>query len=288
MQRLAVEEDMKMALAKRLTLALGLLAPSAWGAQGDVVVYVPGMGGTAETARPYLEKFCATLEQPLGWPKGSCQGQYFEDPILAKDYIAKAQPGFGMVSAAVYLDQACVKGAEVEPLAGVVLVGRSATTRYHVVVKDPALKSLDDLKGKRLISNHLGNPKFLSRVLFGGKIDAPSHFKLEPTKSPLKPFKALDRGEAESALVDDNQLAEAKGLPFGAQLKVVFSSEPVTPFPVVAFGKVAKPAVREAMRKTLLGLCGGSPEVCKALQVARFEALSPTAFQAAAASYCKP
>ena len=60
------------------------------------------------------------------------------------------------------------------------------------------------------------------------------------------------------------------------------------PFPVVAFGKSGKPADRSTMKKALVGMCtGDGAEVCKSLQITKFEPLDPAAFRAAIQQYCK-
>jgi ABC-type phosphate/phosphonate transport system substrate-binding protein len=159
-----------------------------------------------------------------------------------------------------------------------------------VVVKDATAKGLEDLKGKRLASNHLQNMRFVERVIFEGKIDPEKFFVVQPTTSPVKPFKQVDRGEADAALVDDSQLEHMKTLPFGASLRVVYSSPPMPPFPLVAFTKNTTPAEREAVRKVLLRMCGSpdGKEVCKSLTIDHFQPVDPAAFKAATTRYCKP
>jgi hypothetical protein len=270
-------------------LALAAAAP-AWAGGKDFVIYAPGVGGTAQQAKPYLDKFFHYVEGALGWPAGSASGDYFDEPKLALDYIKTKQPGYGLLSPSLYLELACPKGGP-EPLAAIVgISGNTSSGRYHVVVKDAAIVKLDDLKGKRLISNHLQNERFITRVVFDGKIDAGKFFQLQPTNSPVKPFKAVDRGEADAALVDDAQLAHMKSLPIGGALKVVYSSQPLPPFPVVAWAGVAKAAEIATMKKTLLGMCGSPTggEVCKALQINKFDGLDAGAYRVAVQKYCAP
>jgi ABC transporter, phosphonate, periplasmic substrate-binding protein len=270
------------------TLALSLLALPAWAGSKDFVVYAPGFGGSPQQAKPYLETFFREIEKALAWPAKSADGQFFDELKPAEEYIEKQKPGFGVLSPALYLDLACGKSQPdlVAAIIGVTNVPSSG--KYHVVVKANTAKSLDDLKGKKLASNHLQNMRFVSRVVFAGKIDAEKHFVLEATNSPIRPFKAVDRGEADAALVDDAQLEHMKTLPFGQTLSVVYSSDPLPPFPVVAFGKVVKPAEREAMKKALLQMCGGAGgPVCKSLQIIKFDSIDPAAFKPAVQKYCK-
>lgn len=265
----------------------------------DFMVYAPGMGGNEKQAKPYLDTFLRELEKAMSWPAGSADGAYFEEPKAAQTYIDNKQPGYGMISPAMYLDLACQKTG-VEPVATVVAgagggdaqaaqAGMSAG-KYHVVVKEGTATDLKGLEGKKLISNHLEDKRFVSNVVFGGKIDADKHFKLESTNSPVKPFKSVDRGTADAALVDDAQLQNMKTLPFGKSLKVVYSSEALPPFPVVSFGKVVKAAERDQMKKVLLGLCATSSggRVCKSLSIKKFDPVDAKAFKSALDLYCKP
>lgn len=276
--------------ARRFALALGLLAsPLAHAGARDFVVYAPGLGGSADQAKPYLDTFFRELEKSLGWPTGGASGEFLEDAKAAETYIAEKHPGFGMIAPSMYLELACKK-EPVEPIATLVgLRETGAAGRFHLVAKDPALKDLKSVEGKRLASNHLENQRFVSRVVFDGAIDITKYFQLRTASSPLKPLKEVDRGEADVALIDDAQLAHMKSLPFGQSLHVLFSSEPLPPFPVVAFTKAVKPAERDKVRDALLGFCatpsGGT--VCKSLQITKFEPVDASTFRAAVTHYCK-
>lgn len=272
-------------------VGVGLLSTGvAWAGPHDFVVYSSSLGGNQQQARPYVDTFLRDIEKRMSWDKASASGEFLEDAKSAEEYIDKNKPGYGLISPTLFLDLACRKVA-VEPILSIVgITNTGPTERYHVVVKGDAAKDLKDLKGKRLASNHLQNVKFVSRVVFGGQVDASSHFQLQPTVSPLKPFKQLDRGEADAILVNDAQLMSAKSLPIGPSLRVVYSSEALPPFPMVAFNTVVKPEEREKMRKTVLGMCSTptGASVCKSLQITRFEPMDPNAFKKAVESYCQP
>jgi ABC-type phosphate/phosphonate transport system substrate-binding protein len=263
-----------------------IVSSSALAGPRDFVVQHGGAGGTTEQAAPYLDTFLRYLEKALGWPANSATGQFFPDQQGAEAYIASKKPGFGMLDPEVWLDLR--KKDDLQVIATV--SGKNQTLgHYSVVVKDPAIKSLDDLKGKTLISNHLGSPRFVSKVAFDGKLDAAKHFKLVSTASPLKGLKAVDRGEAEATLLDDEQLEHMKSLPFGASLRVIYTSPALPPMPVVALGKNSTAAEREAFAKVLFGMCGDpkGSEVCKSLQITKFSPPDKAAFDEAVRRYEK-
>lgn len=251
----------------------------------EIVVQNSGVGGSSEEAAPYLDTFFRYAEKKLGWPANSASGKFYSERDGALAYIAATRPGFGLVEPELWLDLRQKEDLEILATVG----GKSHAGHYRIVVKDPALKKLEDLKGKTLVSNHLGAPRFLSKVVFDGKIDAATYFQLQPTHSPLKGLKAVDRGEAAATLLDDEQTEHVKALPFGASLRVIYTSSDLPPTPLVAFVKNTTAAERGAMAKMLAGMCTdpAGAEVCKALQIGRFSPPDTKAFDEAIKRYLR-
>jgi ABC-type phosphate/phosphonate transport system substrate-binding protein len=241
---------------------------SANAASNDFVVQSASSGGTPENSKPYLDLFIGYAQKVLsGWKP--ITASFYTDRKGVELAANEKHPGFGMLDVDVFLElrkqQELLVLAEVEgPI--------HALGHLHVVAKDPAIKSLEDLKGKVVVSNHAASPRFLSKVVFDGKIDVTTAFTLQPATTPLKGLKAVDRGEAAATIIDDQQLANMKSLPFGASLRAIFSSTALPPSPFVAFGKTAQPAERAAVQKMVLGMCSDKQgaEVCKALQITKF------------------
>lgn len=266
-----------------LLAGLGLSgAPALAGSRDFVVEH--SLGGSTEQAAPYLDRFLRYAEIVLGWPAGAAAGEFFPDRQGAIQYIEHQRPGFGMVDPELWLELR--KKDRLEVVA--TILGRNQRLGHlSVVVKDPALKTLADLKGKRLMSNHLGTPRFLSKVVFDGKLDAAGYFRLLPTPSPLKGLRAVDRGEAEATLLDDDQLEHMRSLEFGSALRVVFTSAALPPMAVVAFGRNTKPAERQAFAKMLFAMCSDAKgaEVCKALLITSFAPPDQAVYQEAVRRY---
>ncbi len=269
----------------RPTLLLALLGVGlpASAAVQDIVVESTSSGGTTETAKPYLELFAGYAQKALsGWKPITVA--FFQEKKAADQALQQKAPGFAMLDLDLFFevrkrDELVVLAAVEGPL--------HSRGHLHVVVKDPAVKTLDDLKGKPLVSNHLGSPRLLGKVVFDGKIDPATFFQLQPTASPLKGLKAVDRGEAAATIVDDQQLANMKSLPFAASLRTIFTSPALPPTPFVALAKNAKPEERLAMQKMLLGMCADKKgaEVCKALQITKFAKPDPQVFNEAIRRY---
>src|SRR5262249_23322511 len=148
------------------------------------------------------------------------------------------------------------------------------------------------LKGKKLSSNHLASPKYISKVAFGGKIDVEKHFAQVSFSAPLKtaqpskPIKSVAKGEADAALIDDEQLAQMKEL--APDLKVIWTSPPLPPTPVVAFTKNATPADKAAFAKALPKICEAKGKaVCDSMFIEKFVPVDKVAFAEAAKRYDK-
>jgi ABC-type phosphate/phosphonate transport system substrate-binding protein len=256
---------------------LGLCSTSFAGGR-DFIAEHAGAGANAENAQPYIEQFLRIAEQQSGWKASSAKGEWVDDIKAAEKAIAKRKPGFAILDPEVFLELR--KEEELEPIAEV--HGKTFNKgHYHLVVKDPALKSLDDLKGKRVSSNHFASPKYVSKVGFDGKIDVEKDFVMGKAIAPSKPLKDVMKDKADAALIDDEQLAQMKDI--APDLKVIWTSTALPPTPVVVFKKNATPADRDAFAKALPKLCQdqkGKP-VCESMFIDKFTPVDKTAYASA-------
>src|SRR4051812_5136203 len=100
----------KSAFMGLTVLAAGLLAGrSALAGPKDFAVYVPGMGASAEQAKPYLDAFLRLIEKEAGWPANSATGLYVDDPRDMEVYLEKTKPGFALMAPSLYYQLACRK-----------------------------------------------------------------------------------------------------------------------------------------------------------------------------------
>lgn len=270
----------------RRFIAVAILGISATCFAGprDFIAEHAGAGANAQNAQPYIDEFLRVVEQATGWPTGSARGYWVDDEQAAEKAIAEHKPGFGMFDPEVYF--ALRKKYALQPIAEV--KGKTFNKgHYNLVVKNPAYKTLADLKGKKLISNHLSSPAYVDKMAFGGKVDVAKDFVVTKTAQPSKPIKAVERGQADAALVDDEQLALMKEL--APDLKVIWTSPTLPPTPVVAFTKMSKPADRAAFAKALPTLCKSAKgkSVCESMFIDTFAPVDKTAFAEAAKRYDK-
>lgn len=265
-------------------LGLGLWAslgvasvPSALAAPNDFAIYTLRLGGEAEAAQPYIDRMAVEIEGLAGWPKGSAHGRFLTSRKEVQSYLDAQKPGFGILEPWVYLE---LRQSHKLQLMVQINSADLNSPKLHVVVKDAAVKSLAELAGKKLWTHLADVPTYLGNVVLDGKQPIASHCQLKQVGSALKAARAVLRGEADAALLDDEQLAMAQKLDGGAALRVVYSSQPQPPVVVVAFGGVLPAEKQKALRAALLTLCDGPrTATCKEMHITKFVAPDTKLFE---------
>ena len=260
-----------------VALAVLCAAAAALAGPRDAAINVTRLGGDSAAAQPYITKFLRYLESEAGWPAGSGKGSFLLTRKEALSYIESAKPGFGMIDPPLYFE--IRTSAQLQPILQVESKDLYSE-RLHVVVKDPAFKTLADLKGKRLWSTIAEYPRYLSKVVLGGQVDAASHFELKQIGQALKGVRAVLRGDCDATLLDDEQLAKAKEIAGGGGLRTVYSSPVLPPIPVVVFGATYPAADREALVKAFKAMCGTSEggAICKEMHIQKIVPFNSAAF----------
>lgn len=248
-----------------------------------VMICYPGGPGSQEEAAPRLAKFFHRVEKLAGWEEGRVSARYLNTQDSCDLYLKSEQPDLAILSLGAFL--ALGDSLKAEPLMEVVPVGGEAQRYYVVVEKSPA-KTLAELKGKKLTGDDLGDPAFLSRVVFQGKVDAKKDFELEPTRTTLRAIKQVHKGKADAVLLDNRTYSELKTLPFGDDLRAVYTSEPLPGWPLLALGD-AKPGDRvdAKTRKDLVAAMakaceGEGAKVCEPVRLGGFRALKGNLYDA--------
>jgi hypothetical protein len=246
----------------------------------DVAINVTRLGGDTVSAQPFVDRFLRHVESKVGWAAGSAKGAFLVSRKDVLAYVADTKPGIGMIEPGLYFEMRKAWG-----LQAILQVESSelVSPRLHVVVKDPAIQTLDDLKGKRLWTLLADTPAYLSKVVLDGKVDAGTFFTLKQIGQALRGAKAVIRGDCEATILDDEQLAKSKEVTGGTELRAIYSSPPLPSIPIVSFGGNMKPADRETLVKAFTAMCASSDgaSICKEMHVGRFVPLDATVFGAA-------
>jgi len=246
---------MKLSLIATVIITLGSLGASHQAQAGgrDLVICMPGSPGSSAGAKAYMAPFFRRIESLAGWPAATLNGSFHPSYSGCMSQIRSSRPGFAVVSLGVYLEQR--RRFKMRVLGRVdILYG--AGSRLYLVVKKGSYASLAQLKGKRLTSDHLEESKFLSKVMFGGKIDVTKHFKLKKVRAATKGMRDVKRGRADATIINDEQLRIMKRR--GYPLVVLHKSPPLPGAPLVALGRYARSGDVKKMKKVAGAMCSGA------------------------------
>ncbi|RME46102.1 MAG: hypothetical protein D6795_15830 [Deltaproteobacteria bacterium] len=236
----------------------------------DLIICSPSSPGTTEQAENFMKSVTTYIETTLSWPEGTMRGIYYPSEKAGLAAIEREKPGFAIVSVGFFLKYG--ERFQMIPFLQPVY-GNATVERYYVVVKDPAFKTLGDLEGKRLRSNHLVEPLFLSRVVFRGKIDVETFFEAKVSRTSFSAIKAVAKGRADAVLLNASQYDALEQLPFASDLRAIFVSEPIPTAPVVALPN-ATAEDREKLAAALLGM-KDDPEGRKILHTMSIDGFRP-------------
>lgn len=219
----------------------------------DLVICMPGSPGSTAGARVYMAPFFRRIESLAAWPASTINGSFYPSYTGCMSRIRSQRPGFAVLSLGVYLEQR--KRFKMRVIGRVdILYG--AGNRLYLVVKKGSYTSLAQLKGKRLTSDHLEETKFLNKVMFGGKIDVSTHFKLKKVRFTTKGMRDVKRGRADATIINDEQLRIMKRR--GYPLVVLHKSPPLPGAPLVALGSYARSGDINKMKKVAGAMCSGA------------------------------
>jgi ABC-type phosphate/phosphonate transport system substrate-binding protein len=267
-------------MRKAMLICVFLLAGKAFAGPHDFVIQLARVGGDEQSAQPYIDQVMRYAEQALGWPPNSAHGKFAGKEPAAVAYIEEQKPGFGIFDPETFLS--LHKKYNLQPIA-TVKIANHKTDHLYVVVKDPKVKKLADLKDKTILSPYVGNPRFLSRVAFyKDGVDFEKDVKLQFKASAQTALKAVRDGTADATIVDDDQVAAMAGI--SKELRTVATSPQLPGTPAVAFG--AHPDA-DKFQKMLLSMCAKGGDLCKNLFIEKFTPPEKAAYDDAVRRYEK-
>lgn len=205
--------------------------------------------GSAAAAQPYVDKFVQVAASKAQW--GAAAGKYVTRRSQAKKYITKRNPQFGILSLGAFL---AMRKAHNLDVLGYVAAKHAGGRRYHLISRDKS--DLAGCKGAKLASNHFGDKKFVNAVVAAGSFKI-GDFTPVKTRRPVQTIKAVIRGKAACALIDDAQLSELTHIDGAAGVRSVWKSAKLPPMPVVAFSS-ASSGERAKFKATFGAICAGA------------------------------
>jgi ABC-type phosphate/phosphonate transport system substrate-binding protein len=267
---------------RRLMIALVAASGAAWAGPRDFVVQHNGFGATAQQAQPYLNALMQYVQTSLGW-KPQPQTTFFSAPNAAFT-TALSGSGFAMIDPDQVLE---LRNTEGIVLLATVAGQNISLGHVHLVVKNPAYKTLADLDGKTVVGAHVQSPRYVTKVMFDNAPEA-KKLTLSQVASVLRAVKLVDRDQADAALLSDEEMQFLRETTF-TNLHAIWTSGPLPPMQVSAT-RHATPADREEVAKMLLSMCGSraGAAVCNALGIQKFTQPDSGAYDAAAKKMTKP
>jgi len=240
-----------------------------------VLICYAGGSGTTEQAQPVVNRFMRHMERAGGWKADSLAGTYLQDPQECQNHFKKNKPQLLVVDLPSFL--ARKKQWGLRPVAH---MGKANSKRYFLLVRKGSFADLQALKGQSLVTPLAYDPRFISKVIFGGKV-GPKYFKLEAVHRPLKGLRRVARKKAAATLVDEVTYRYLSELKLPQPLTVLQRSAPLPGLTLAVSRYGAKDrALRRRIKKALPRLCvGDGQELCKTFQVTAMVAAQPSVYK---------
>ena len=234
--------------------------------------------GNATSAQPYLDKFIAIAAKENGWDPAS-KGRYETNRAAADAFITAEKPHFGIFSLAAFL---AYMGPHKLEVVGSATLSTGGGQQYFLVSKTAG--SVAECKGKKLATDHLDDVRFVDKVVAAGAFRA-ADFTVVTTKRFGEAGRKVVNGDAECALIDDAQLADA--LKIDGSLKTAWKSDKLPPMVVAAF-PAAPDAEKKAYQASLPKICPSSQQVCTDVGLQTLTTASPADYAKVVAAYNAP
>ncbi len=258
----------------KLVLAglVGLTTAAAGPSPRTLVVCAPGYPGTTESAQPVMDDFSSALAAATGWSPERTAATYHEK---LEDGLARLeQPDAAWLISALPFFLDYEERLDLRPLLAVEPVA-GAEERWSLVARKGAIAGPEDLAGWRLASLAGYSPRFVERVALDGWGPLPAEVEIVFAKRVLGELRKAAAGEPVAVLLDRAQADALDGLPFAAELAVVFTSAPHVASLVCAIGDRADQATSASLTEALESFGGteAQREVLDAMRIQRFRKL---------------
>lgn len=221
-----------------------------------LVFCAPGYPGTSGDAQPLVGEFATTLGAAAGWPAGSLTAVYDANEKSDLAHLAAPEADLAFVPYPFFVEHGAA--LHLVPLAQADVPPAGVQQRWTLVLKTGHGPLPAALAGLTLISTAGYAQSFVHNVLHDlGPL--PATTTITATGQVLSALRRAASGEPVAVLLDQEQAAALKSLPFAANLHSA-ATTPAVPVAliVVVQGRLAKPRA-QALQQALLHL-SGSPQ----------------------------
>jgi hypothetical protein len=257
---------------------LASLAVTAAPAPEMIVVCYPGGPVNTRDAQSAMGSMLRVVERVGQWPENRFDSLFTSKIDECRKQIAEKKPKFAITSLGLYLELR--NPHNLLPVVQPRIKGRTSE-RYRVIVQKDKYKSLDELKGKNLGGTVLAEQSFIGKIVFAGKVDPAGFFVLQPSNQAIRALRALDKGELDAVILNEQQYAGLSSLHLQTPLEVVFTSEEIPLMGVVANSTTTTEEERARFGKALEQMCTDSEgqKLCDLFGVESFNVVDAAVFE---------
>lgn len=253
-------------------VAVGADAPA------PLVVCYPGGPVNEQDAKGAMDALLRVVERVGQWPQNSFTSLFTAKADECKRLLVEQKPSFAITSLGLYLELR--ERHNLVPVVQPRINGR-VSERYRVMVQKGKFKTLDELKGKSLGGTVLEEQEFIGRIVFSGKVDPAAFFVLKPSKQAIRALRALDKGEIDGVILNEQQYAGLGSLALANPLEAIFTSQEIPMMGMVANIKTSTAEERARFAKALEGMCADveGKKLCDLFGVESFANVDPAVFE---------
>ena len=243
-----------------------------------IVVCYPGGSVNVKDANGAMSSMLRVVERVGQWQANSFNSLFTTKSDECRKQIAEKNPKFAITSLGLYLELR--NQHNLVPVVQPRIKG-STSERYRVMVQKDKYKSLDELKGKTLGGTALEEPSFVGKIVFAGKYDPASFFVLKPSNQAIRALRALDKGELDAVILNEQQFGGLASLQMKTPLDAVFTSGEIPLMGVVANSATTTAEERARFGKALEGMCTDTEgkKLCELFGVESFANVDTAVFE---------
>ena len=97
--------------------------------------------------------------------------------------------------------------------------------------------------------------RFINAIVFNGKINISSYFKLAPTLRPLSALRKLKTGEVDAVLVNEMQYRALQTMALFKEINTVFVSQPIPALGLMMTDTAVNNSIRDQVVKAIGKMC---------------------------------
>jgi ABC-type phosphate/phosphonate transport system substrate-binding protein len=243
-----------------------------------IVVCYPGGAVNVKDANGAMNSMLRVVERVGKWQVNSLNSLFTAKSDECRKLMAEKKPKFAITSLGLYLE---LRGQyNLVPVVQPKIKGRTSE-RYRVMVRKDQYKSLDELKGKTLGGTVLDEQTFIGKIVFAGKYDPASFFVLKKSNQAIRALRALDKGELDAVILNEQQFSGLPALHLQTPLDVLFTSEEIPLMGVVANSAITTAEERTRFGKALEEMCTDTEgkKLCDLFGVESFAAVDAAVFE---------